>query len=348
MVHPDTAALSSFKQSISTLDLHVGGEPLRLVIDGLPPLPGKTINDKRIYLSEHLDQVRLLLNREPRGHRDMFSAVVTEPVSEGAHFGIVFMDAKRYPYMCGHGIMAAVTAFIEMGWLDSQDGENAVTVDTPSGPILARALVRTREGTRPLVESVAVRLESAFVFSLDQQVELPGTGSVTVDVVFAGGFFLMVPVDRVGLTLTPEHTGELSRLGMALIEAGNRQLTVRHPLRHYIDTVDVAEFYDPSGHHRLHGKNLVILGEGHVDRSPCGTGTSAKLALLHRKGELAQGNTLLNEGLMGATFEGRILEEITVGAFPAVVPEISGTAFITGYHRFVLSTHDPFPGGFLI
>lgn len=349
----DTQAFSKFENQIVTLDLHAGGEPIRLVVGGLPPIPGRTINDKRLYLSENLDDVRLLLTQEPRGHRDMFAGVITEPVSDEGDFGIVFMDAGRYPYMCGHGIIGAVTAFIEMGWLEAHEPETTIVVDSPSGPIRARACVRELAEGRRRVESVAIQLESAFAYLLDQLLEVPGLGRITVDVSFAGGFFVMISADQIGLTLTPDNAPQLARWGMAAIEAGNQQLAgnlakVQHPTRPYINTIDVTEFYDPSGHAQRRGRNFVVLGEGHVDRSPCGTGTSAKMALLHRRGELAVGQTFVNQGLLGTTFEGRIVRETTVSSLSAIVPEICGTAHVTGLHRFVLTPGDPFPEGFLI
>lgn len=349
----DTQAFSKFENQIVTLDLHAGGEPIRLVVGGLPPIPGRTINDKRLYLSENLDDVRLLLTQEPRGHRDMFAGVITEPVSDEGDFGIVFMDAGRYPYMCGHGIIGAVTAFIEMGWLEAHEPETTIVVDSPSGPIRARARVRELAEGRRRVESVAIQLESAFAYLLDQLLEVPGLGRITVDVSFAGGFFVMISADQIGLTLTPDNAPQLARWGMAAIEAGNQQLAgnlakVQHPTRPYINTIDVTEFYDPSGHAQRRGRNFVVLGEGHVDRSPCGTGTSAKMALLHRRGELAVGQTFVNQGLLGTTFEGRIVRETTVSSLSAIVPEICGTAHVTGLHRFVLTPGDPFPEGFLI
>jgi proline racemase len=347
----DTKTFSQFENQIKTLDAHAGGEPIRLVIDGLPPIPGQTINDKRLYISENLDHVRLLLTQEPRGHRDMFGAIITEPVSEEGDFGIVFMDACRYPYMCGHGIIGAVTGFIEMGWLEAEEPETIVVVDSPSGLIHARARVEGVNG-HPRVESVAFQMESAFAFLLDQSLEVPGLGRLTVDVSFAGGFFVMVAADQIGSkrsgSLTPDNAPELARWGMAIIEAGNKQLKVQHPTRTYINTIDVMEFYDPVDHLEARGKNFVVLGEGHVDRSPCGTGTSAKMALLHRRGELSVGQTFVNEGLLGTTFEGRIVEETTVGTLQAIVPEIRGTAHVTGLHRFVVTPDDPFPEGFLI
>ncbi len=350
--------VSKFENQIVTVDSHTAGEPTRLVIGGLPLIQGRTINDKRLYISENLDHVRLLLTREPRGHRDMLAAIVTEPVSEEADFGLVFMDARRYPYMCGHGTIGAITTFLEMGWLEAQDGETVVIVDSPSGPVRTRAYVKRADG-RPCVESVTFQMESAFAFLLDQSLEVPGLGRLTVDVSFAGGFFVMVSADQIGLALTPDNALELARWGMAVIEAGNQQLRVQHPTRTYMDTIDVVEFYDPTGHPQARGKNFVVYGEGHVDRSPCGTGTCAKMALLHRRGELAVGQTFVNEGLLGTTFEGRIVEETTVGdpsnprlrsghCLPAIVPEIRGTAYLTGLHRFVLTPGDPFPEGFLI
>jgi proline racemase len=357
--------LQQFPTRFLSVDSHTAGEATRLVIDGLPPIPGQTINDKRLYISEHLDYVRLLLAREPRGHRDTLAAIVTEPVSEGAAFGVVFMDACRYPYMCGHGTIGAVTTLIEMGWLEAQEPETVVIVDSPSGPVHTRARVRRetlasdqrgqdrRPRERLRVESVAIQMESAFAFSLDQPLEVPGLGRITVDISFAGGFFAMVSADEVGLALTPENGPELARLGMLIIEAGNQQLKVQHPTRPYINTIDVAEFYDPAGHSRGGGtrpvgKNAVIYGEAHVDRSPCGTGTSAKMALLHRRGELALNQPFFNEGILGTTFEGRLVAETMVGDLPAVVPEVRGSAHVTGVHQFVLDPWDPFPQGFLL
>jgi proline racemase len=345
---------------LTTLDLHVGGEPIRLLIDGLPPVPGDTINDKRLFLSERFDHVRLLLTREPRGHRDMLAAVVTDPVSEDGDFGIVFMDARRYPYMCGHGTIGAVTAFIEMGWLEADGTEIPVVVDSPSGPIITRARVARMDDGRPRVESVAIQLESAFAFLLDQSLQVPKLGEITVDVVFAGGFFVMVSNQMLGrpagsscggrepLPLTPENVPELVRLGMAITEAANQQLEVQHPTRPYIDTIDVVEFYDPRGDADRRGKNAVIYGEAHIDRSACGTGTSAKLALLHCRGELGVGETFVNESPLGSTFEGQIVEEASVDSIPAIVPEIRGKAHVTGLHHFLVTPDDPFPEGFLI
>jgi proline racemase len=348
-----TDRLDRFEKRWTTLDLHAGGEPIRLVVDGLPPIPGETINDKRLHLREHLDHVRLLLTQEPRGHGDMFAAIVTDPVSENGDFGLVFMDPRRYPYMCGHGTIGAVTAFIEMGWLglfDHRTGtEVPVIVDAPAGPVRARArLGAPHRGGSPRVESVAIELESAFVFAEQRDLHVPGWGEITVDVAFAGGFGLLISNQEVGLAIAPENAPALARCGMAAIKVANEQLSVRHPTRPYMDTVDSAEFYDPAYDAQGRGKNAMIYGEAHVDRSACGTGTSVKMALLHRRGQLGLNQPYVNAGILGTTFEGRLVAETRVGDLPAVVPEVRGSAQITGVHEFVLDPRDPFPHGFLL
>ncbi|MFQ5610962.1 MAG: proline racemase family protein [Anaerolineae bacterium] len=347
-----------FKNSILTVDSHVGGEPARLVVGGTPPIPGQTINDKRLFFSENLDDLRLRLSREPRGHRDMFVSILTEPESEEAAFGLVYMDARRYPYLCGHATMAAVSALIELGLIEAHLPETQVIVDTPSGPWQTTAHVRRSpltppptlggDGHRLVVDSVAIRPEVAFAYQLDRWLDVPGLGRIQVDVSFTGGFFVMVSADQVGLELTVENTPRLARLGMAIIEAGNARLNVQHPRRPYVNTIDVVEFFDPRGHAEGRGKNFVVLGEGHVDRSPCGTGTCAKMALLHRRGELAVGQPFVNEGLLGTTFEAQIVRETTVEHLPAVIPEVRGAAYITGLHHFALAPEDPLPEGFLL
>jgi proline racemase len=343
----DVSSFDQLGDQLITVDSHTAGEPTRLVVGGLPTLPGESINDKRLFVQENLDHVRLLLTQEPRGHRDMFGAIATPPVSPEGDFGLIFMDAKRYPYMCGHGTIGAVSTFIEMGWLPVDEGkrEKLIVVDTPSGIVHAQARLRHHPDGRVRVESVAIQIEAAFVHKTDQPVDVPGVGVLSVDVVCVGGYFAMVSADQIDIPLSANNAKALANLGMAVIEASNRQLTIQHPTREFVNTIDVTEFYTPNTSHE--SCNAVIYGESHVDRSPCGTGTSAKMALLHHHGLMAVGDTLSNRGLLGTTFEGRIAKEVTVGDFPAIVPEIRGSAHITGLHRFVVAKDDPFPQGFL-
>lgn len=332
-----------FPSRVISIDSHTAGEPTRLVISGLGSIPGVTMADKRRHFMENLDYVRLQLTREPRGHRDMFAAVVTEPVTEKADFGLVYMDALRYPYLCGHATIGAVSTLIEAGILEAEEPETTVVVDTPSGPMKARA--RVKGG---LAESVVIGMVPSFVYEENTPLEVPGLGGINVDTVCVGGFFVMVSTDQIGVDLTPANSPELIRLGMTLIEAANQQLEVRHPTRPEVTTVDVAEFYDLSGHSRRRGRNVVVYGEAHMDRSPCGTGTAAKMTLLHRRGLLGMNQTFNNYGPLGSVFEGRIVEEMEIGDLHGVVTEIRGSAHITGIHEFILDARDPFPRGFLL
>jgi proline racemase len=332
-----------FSSRVTTIDSHTGGEPTRLIVGGVGPLPGATVQDKRRYLMKHLDPIRLHLTREPRGHRDMVAALVTEPCSEEAGFGLIYMDARRYPFLCGHATIGAVTTLIETGVLKVQGDEMDVIVDTPSGPMAARA---TMSGG--LVESVAIRSVPSFVYGENQVLEVPGLGNLSVDTVCVGGFFVMVSSDQVGLEIKPANGPRLVDLGMKIIDLANEQLEVRHPTRQEVTTVDVVEFYDRENPSAGRGRSLVVYGEAHMDRSPCGTGTTAKMTLLHHRGDLALNRLYMNSGPLGTTFEGRLVEETREGPFAAVIAEIRGSAYITGMHQFYIDSRDPFSEGFLI
>jgi proline racemase len=245
----------------------------------------------------------------------------------------------------------------ELGLIEAQPPEARVVVDTPSGPWVTQVRLgpnKNRDGRRFVVESVTIRPEISFAYLLDQPLDVPGLGQISVDVSFTGGFFVMLSADQIGLELNVDNAPELAKLGMDIIEASNDQLTVKHPQRSYINTIDVVEFFDPSGHSQNRGKNFVVLGEGHVDRSPCGTGTCAKLALLHKRGELEVGQTFINEGLLGTTFEAQIVREASIEdpngekSLPAIIPEVSGSAHIIGLQYMVVTPEDPFPEGFLL
>ena len=343
--------LERFPDRLVTIDSHTAGEPTRLIVGGVPPIPGETVADKRLYLMREWDHIRLQLTREPRGHRDMIAALVTEPVTEGADFGLIYMDARRYPYLCGHATIGAVTTLIEAGAVEAVEPETLVTIDTPSGPATAVAHVRGQK-----VESVTIRLSPSFVYGTDQPLDVPGLGCILVDTVCVGGFFAMVSADQIGLELKSENAGRLIELGMIIIDKANEHLTVRHPTCPEVTTVDVTEFYDLSGHQESCGVSAVIYGASHIDRSPCGTGTSAKMTLLYHRGRLGLNQLYVNAGILGTTFEGRLVAETTVGdpsigsgqVLPAVLPEVRGSAYVTGMNQFVLDPRDPFPEGFLL
>jgi len=334
--------LDRYPDRVLTIDSHTQGEPTRLLVGGLGPLPGDTMKAKRDYFEAHFDSVRMLLTREPRGHRGIMAAVVTEPVSPEGQFGLFYMDARRYPYLCGHATIGAVATLIETGALETEDGDRQIVVDTPSGPLSAHT--RIQEGR---VVFVAIDMVPSFVFDTDRELAIEGFGKVPVDLVCVGGFFAMVSARTLGLELVPANRPQLIPLGMAVIEAANDAFRVYHPLRPEVNTVDVVEFYDEDPQTGI-GRGAVIYGESHMDRSPCGTGTTAKMTLLHHQGKLNPGATYQNAGPLGTLFEGQIVQTLPIGEFQAIVGQIRGAAQVTGYHQFVLDDRDPFPQGFLL
>jgi len=332
-----------FPSRIRTVDSHTAGEATRLVVGGIPPLPGGTMADKLAYFRENYDAVRLRLTREPRGHRDLLAAVLTEPVNPGSDFGLLYMDARRYPFLCGHATIGAVATCIEAGWLEAPAPETPFTVDTPSGPMQAVARVE-----QDRVISVSIRAVPSFVNETGMELEVPGFGRLQVETVCVGGFFAMVSADQLNIALTSENSRALISLGMDVIEAANKQLTVRHPLRPEVRTVDVTEFYDHSGIDHKVSRSVVVYGEEHMDRSPCGTGTAATLTLLHHRGHARLGEAFTTKSPLDTAFEARIVEEGSVGPLPGVVVEITGSAHITGIHEFLVDPTDPLPEGYLL
>jgi proline racemase len=331
-----------YPDRLLTIDSHTQGEPTRLLVGGVGPLPGETMLAKREYFETHFDAVRLQLTREPRGHRGIMAAVVTEPVSAQGAFGLFYMDARRYPFLCGHATIGAVVSLVETGALKAPEGESVITVDTPSGPMDAHT--RVENG---LVVSVAIDMVPSFVFDTGLPLEIDGYGRISVDLVCVGGFFAMVAASEIGIELAAQNSGQLIPLGMAIIEAANRAFRVHHPQRPEVTSVDVTEFYEEApGTHQ--GRGVVIYGESHMDRSPCGTGTAAKITLRHHRGELEPGELYRNASPLGTIFEGRIVRTLTIGPFDAIVARIRGKAQITGLHQFVQDPRDPFPQGYLL
>lgn len=331
-----------YPDRIVTIDSHTQGEPTRLLIGGFGNLPGGTMKAKRDYFESHHDWIRLLLTREPRGHRGIMAAVVTDPVSPQGRFGLFYMDARRYPYLCGHATIGAVASLLETGALEMSEGDSIITVDTPSGPLDAHT--RVREGC---VTSVGIQMVPSFVFDTGRTIEVAGFGPVTVDLVCVGGFFAMVSARSIGIELAPQNSHRLISLGMAIIDAANRELEVYHPERPEVKTVDVTEFYETDGDTGT-GRSVVIYGESNMDRSPCGTGTTARMTLLHHQGKMAAGGIYTNTGPLGTRFEGSIVRTEPIGEYEGIVGQVRGNAQITGYHQFVLDAADPFKEGFLI
>lgn len=330
------------KRIVFAVDTHTMGEPTRIVVGGVPHVPGGTMADKKAYLAGAMDQLRRSLMREPRGHRDMFGAILTAPVTPGADLGIIFMDPSGYLSMCGHGTMGAVTAALETGMLPARTGANTVVLDTPAGPVQAVA-----HWDRDRVTGVAVTNVPAFVYRQDVRLELPPYGEICLDIAYGGNFFALVPADRLGVELIPENGGRLCSLGMQILQAVAQHVTVAHPHFPHIRSVDLVEF---SGRPLAGGdaRNAVVFGNSQLDRSPCGTGTCAKMASLHARGQLKLGEAFVHESIIGTTFVGCLRQQTQVGDYPAVIPEITGRAFITGIHQFIMDGEDPLRDGLVL
>jgi proline racemase len=320
---------------VSTVDYHTAGEPFRIVSGGVPSLRGATLMEKRRYALEHLDHIRQLLVFEPRGHADMYGGFVTEPQDSGAQLGVVFFHNAGYSTACGHGTIALVTWAIDAAIVPAAGPLVEVVVDVPSGRL--RTMANMQDGR---VRSVRVRNVPSFVLVDGLSVSVMGR-QVEVAVAYGGAFYAIVPAERVELPLEPVFIPKFIELGREIKAAIEADRDIVHPLEPELEGIYGVMF-------TAGNRNVTVFADGEVDRSPCGSGTSARLALLDRRGELARGVTLMHESVIGTRFAARVLGEDRVGDYPAVMTEIEGSAHLTGYHAFVLAADDPIGTGFLL
>ncbi len=325
---------------INVVDSHTAGEPTRVVTGGLPPIPGETIAERMSYLQKEMDSLRTCLMQEPRGHRDMFGAILTDPISSEADIGVIFMNAGGYLGMCGHGSIGAVTVAVETGLLNVSGDEGEIVLDTPSG--LVRAGVKIESGR---VTEVSIINVPSFLYKEKVVVEITDLGRLQFDIAFGGNFFAIIPAEDLGLKVEQSYIPDLVKIGMRIKAEINEQVSVAHPEKAHINAIELVEIYNK--HSRLHASNAVIFGQGALDRSPCGTGTSAKLATLYARGEIEKGEEYLHESVFGTKMRARVLEETMVGNYKAVVPEVKARAYITGFMQFVIDPEDPLKDGFL-
>lgn len=331
---------------ITTIDAHAAGEPLRIITGGLPPLSGRTMLEKRRFMQQHFDQIRKALMWEPRGHRDMYGAVLTEHVTPEADVGVLFMHNEGYSTMCGHGIIALVTTLLATGAIASKGQQTPVILDTPAGLVRATAHL-TGEGQ---VERVSFLNVPSFVFARDLELEVPLYGKVTVDIAFGGAFYAFLPVAQVKLSITPQQAHQLAVAGAMITKAVNAVLPVKHPLEEDLSFLYGTIFTGPPEDPAHHSRNVCIFADAQVDRSPTGTGVSARLALHHAKDEITEGQEIVIESILGkaSTFTGQAVGISDVGPYPAVVPEVSGQAHITGRSEFIIGPGDTLGRGFIL
>ena len=324
---------------ITTVDTHTQGEPTRIVTAGMGFIPGSSMMEKKQWMSEQRDHLRQMLMWEPRGHQDMFGAVITEPCNPEAHAGVVFMDGGGYLDMCGHGSMGVVTALLETGTVTVTPGQNeaSIRLDTPAGMIHGKATLN-EQGQ---VLHVTIRNQPAF-WVTKIHVDVPPFREIPVDIAYGGNYFALVNVEHFNLTVVPRHLDELKKLGIAIREVVNQQVHITHPVTGLAATVALTEIYQNT----KPARNIVVFGAGQIDRSPCGTGTSAKMAFLHHSGRLAVGETYPYQSIFGTEFIGKIIQETRIGDSMGVIPEITGNAYITGFHQFIADPSDPYQHGF--
>jgi proline racemase len=325
---------------ITTIDAHAAGEPLRVVTGGIPPIPGDTILAKRRYARENLDHLRRALMFEPRGHADMYGCLLTEPVTPDGDLGVLFMHNEGYSTMCGHGVIALVTVLLETGMLDPRD---LIRLDTPAGRVTARA---NFDGRR--VRSVAFENVPSFAYKVDQTVEVPGIGEVRYDVGFGGAFYAYCKAEDLGVRVVPEEFRKLIEAGMAVKRAVMASLKIKHPFEEDLGFLYGTIIDSEPNTEGANSRNVCIFAEGEVDRSPTGTGVSGRVALEHAKGRLAVGEPFVIESLIGTRFTGRVVRETMFGEYAAVIPEVEGSAYITGRHEFLIAPDDPLKDGFIL
>lgn len=322
---------------ITTIDLHTGGEPLRVVVAGLPVLEGQTVLEKRGYFSERYDHIRTGLMREPRGHADMYGAVVTPSLD--ADFDVFFLHNEGYSTMCGHAIIALTKLVIEAGLIDKE----SITFNVPAGKIHARATVKDSK----VVES-SFRNVPSFLYLSDGKVNAPTLGQVTFDIAYGGAFYAIVEAQQLGLSLLPEHHDQLIDYGRRIKQAVANEFEIRHPFEDELSFLYGTIFTSAAIDRSHHSRNVCIFADGQLDRSPTGSGLSARAALHHAKGELKLNEKITVESILGSTMSVELVAVTSFGPYNAVVPEVSGSASFTGRHEFYFDPDDLFQKGLIL
>lgn len=333
-------------QSIKTIyavDSHTMGEPTRIVIGGVPEVPGNSMIEKKQYLEEHMDYLRTSMMYEPRGHKDMFGSIIMEPTTKDADLGVIFMDGGGYLNMCGHGSIGAATVAVDKKLVKVTEPFTNIVLEAPAG--LIKAKVKVENGKAKEVSIVNV---PAFLYKKDIEIDVYDVGRVILDIAFGGSFFAIVKGRDLGIHIKPSECDKIVELGMKVIKSVNEQVEIKHPMLPHIKTVDLCEIYGPPESQDATLKNVVVFGKGQLDRSPCGTGTSAKLAALYAKGELNINESFIYESILCTKFKGKIVGKTKVGNYDAVIPEITGSAFITAYNQFLIDPEDPVKYGFTL
>jgi proline racemase len=327
---------------ISAVDSHTEGMPTRVVTGGVGVLPGASMGERRIWFQENSDELRKLLMYEPRGHGSMSGAILQPPTRPDADYGVLFIEVSGLLPMCGHGTMGVATVLVETGMVEVVEPVTTIRLDTPAGLVVAEVAVTEGHAT-----SVTLQMVPAFSLALDQQVEVPGFGGVDYDMAYGGNFYAIVDLESLGLPFDRAAKAQLLDAGLKIMAAINEQKPPRHPVRPDINDCHHVYLKAP-GSTAEHSRHAMAIYPGWFDRSPCGTGTCARMAQLNARGELPLGSEFVNESFIGSAFRGRLHETTSVGELPAVLPSVTGRAWVTGTAQYMLAPDDPFPAGFLL
>ncbi|WDE10073.1 proline racemase family protein [Thalassomonas haliotis] len=339
----ESGARQENTQIIETLECHTGGEPLRIITGGFPELTGTTVLEKRRNCRQHYDALRRALMFEPRGHADMYGAIITEPERENSHFGAIFIHNEGYSTMCGHAVIALAKCAVESGMV-AQTGEvTQVVIDVPCGQIHARAFARGKVITRVSFDSVP-----AFVYAAGQSIFVDGVGQVNFDIAFGGAFYAYVQASSLGLELIPRQQEKLIACGRKIKAAIANKLPVCHPFESDLSFLYGVIFIDDSPVDAVHSRNVCIFADGELDRSPTGSGVSGRIALHIAKEQVSLNQDIIIESILGSQFTVRACEALDYDGYPAVIARVSGQAFVCGKAQWLINEQDPLKHGFLL
>jgi proline racemase len=330
------------KRVFHAVESHTEGMPTRVITGGVGTIPGATMAQRRQWFMDNSDDVRTLLMYEPRGHASMSGAILQPPTRPDADYGVLFIEVSGLLPMCGHGTIGVATVLVETGMVPVVEPVTTIRLDTPAGLVVAEVAV-----VDGAAKSVTIRNVPSFSLALDQRVGVDGIGEVRYDMAFGGNFYAIVELASLGLPFDRAEKGRVLEAGLKIMDAINAHNPPVHPERSDISGCHHVYLTAP-GSTAQHSRHAMAIHPGWFDRSPCGTGTSARMAQLHARGELALNTDFLNESFIGTRFTGRLVEETTVGGLPGVVPTITGRAWVTGTAQYHLDPEDPFPAGFLL
>ncbi len=328
---------------IKAIDAHTAGEPLRVIVEGIPRIPGETILEKRRYAQDHLDHLRKAIVWEPRGHADMYACILTEATTPDGTIGVLFLHNQGFSTMCGHGIIGLTTVALETGLIQAGGDNPIIAIDSPAGRVTAQAHIHKGK-----VQEVNFQNVPSFVFALDQSVDVPGLGPVRFDIAFGGAFYAFCNAQDLGLKLNPDESSRIIDIGKRITQAVKETHPPFHPVEKDLSFLYGTIFIGPPQVLHNHSRNVCIFADGELDRSPTGTGVSARAALLHARNEIEENESFVVESILGTCFKGKIVQKFAYGPYEAVIPEVTGSAHIIGRNELIIDPKDPLGYGFFL